>query len=406
MKTKWVMRTLLFLVVIVLLTGCWNSRELNDMSIVMAMGVDKLDKTNEYQVSIQVVNPGAVSSGTIGGGSGGSGTPVTVFSGTGKTLFEAIRKTSQKVPRELFFSQMQLLVIGEAAAKDGIEKLFDFFDRGHEIRLTTKVLVTRGAKAKQMMGILAPVEKIPAIGMVGKVEATEKLWSENVNNKIDDIIKALVIEGKEPIISGVIINGNFKEGNKNANLEQTEPSAIVEIKGIALFKNGKLRRWMDGDKARGILLVLNKMKGTIIVLDRNNGKKRVDIEIIRSKTNVSAKVKDDRPIIQIDIRQEGHLGEVTYPVDLTKREEISKLEKEWEKEIEKEVIQAVNIAQREKCDIFGFGGAVKQTNPKAWEKMRKDWSKIFAETKVDVKVDAYIRRTGMRTKPYLSELKE
>jgi spore germination protein KC len=405
MKTKWVVQTFLFLVMIVLLTGCWNRRELNDMSIVMGMGVDKLERTQEYRVSYQIVNPGAVASGT-GGGSGGSGTPVTVYSGTGKTLFEAIRKTSQKVPRQPFFSHMQLLVIGEAAAKDGIEKIFDFFDRGHETRLTIRVLVTRGTEAKRMLGILTHVEKIPAYGIAGKIKTTEKLWSENVNNEIDDIIKAQVIEGKEPIISGVRINGNVEEGKKNTNLEQTEPPALIEIKGIALFKNGKLRRWVDGDKARGILLVLNKMKGAIIVINRNDGKKTLDIEVIRSKTNVSAKVKDNRPIFQIDIRQEGHLGEVTYPVDLTKKEEITKLEKEWGKEIEKEVIQAVNVAQREKCDIFGFGEAVKQTNPKAWEKMRKDWSQIFSETKVDVKVDAYIRQTGMRTKPYLSELKD
>ncbi|GAA3314976.1 hypothetical protein GCM10020331_008870 [Ectobacillus funiculus] len=59
-----------------------------------------------------------------------------------------------------------------------------------------------------------------------------------------------------------------------------------------------------------------------------------------------------------------------------------------------------------KSDIFGFGEAVKRADPKTWEKMRKEWSKTFAVSKVDVKVDAFIQRPGMRTKPYLSDLKK
>ncbi|WP_438825729.1 hypothetical protein [Niallia taxi] len=45
-----------------LLSGCWNERELNELAIVMAMGVDKMEKTNNYQVAFQVVNPGAIAS--------------------------------------------------------------------------------------------------------------------------------------------------------------------------------------------------------------------------------------------------------------------------------------------------------------------------------------------------------
>jgi spore germination protein KC len=46
---------------------------------------------------------------------------------------------------------------------------------------------------------------------------------------------------------------------------------------------------------------------------------------------------------------------------------------------------------------------VNRANPKAWEKMKKDWSQTFAQSKVDVKVDAFIRNSGMRLKPYMSK---
>jgi spore germination protein KC len=397
MKAKWIIRTFLLLWMVSLLTGCWNNRELNEMAIVMAMGVDKVEETGEYRVTFQVVNPGTVAPGTTGGG--GNGTPVTIFSGTEKTLFKAVRKTSQKVPRQLFFSHLKLLVIGETIAKEGIQDLFDFFERNPETRLTTKVLVTRDVEAESMLKILTPVEKIPANGITRQMELTEKVWAENVNIEMVDVVKGLVSEGGEAVISGVKIVGKLEEGNKKSNLEQTDPGALAEIKGVALFKEGKLRRWLDGDKVRGVLWLQNKIESSIITTDCKDQKEAISIEIVRAKTGVTAEVLAEKPIIHINIRQEGYVGEVTCPIDLTKKEEITKLEKEWERETEKQVMEAVKAAQSEKSDIFGFGEAVNRENPKAWEKMKKEWNKTFAEIEVDVNVDAFIRLTGKLNNP-------
>jgi spore germination protein KC len=174
---------------------------------------------------------------------------------------------------------------------------------------------------------------------------------------------------------------------------------LAEIKGVALFKEGKLRSWLDGDKVRGVLWIQNKIESSIITTDCKDEKEAISIEIVRAKTGVTAEVLAEKPIIHINIRQEGYVGEVTCPIDLTKKEEIAKLEKEWERETEKQVMEAVKAAQSEKSDIFGFGEVVNRANPKAWKKMKKEWNNTFAESKVDVKVDAFIRLPGKRTNP-------
>ncbi|TWE05059.1 spore germination protein KC [Neobacillus bataviensis] len=403
MKVKGAILTVLLVVMVALLSGCWNQRELNKIAIVMAMGVDKVEQTDNYRVSFQVVNPGAVASGQTGGGAGAVEMPVTVFTSTGRTLLEAIRKSSQRVPRELFFSHMQLLVIGEDLAKSGVTELFDYFDRGHEVRLTTKVIVTRGTKAESILKILTPLEKIPANGLAGEMDMSEKLWSENINNTIDDVIKTFVTEGKNPIISGAAIIGNTKEGFKKT--EQSSPPTLMETRGVAIFKDGKLSRWVDGHAARGILLVQNKVKSTLVVL-KPTGNKEVDIEILRSLTDVRTEIKAGIPLIHIRIRQEGQLGGITYPLDLSKSKELVKLQKEWSKVTNKEVKEAVKVAESAKSDIFGIGEGMKRSNPKEWEGLKKEWNETFVKAKVYVTVDSIIRRTGMRTKPYLSDLEE
>ncbi|GAA3314972.1 hypothetical protein GCM10020331_008860 [Ectobacillus funiculus] len=75
---------------------------------------------------------------------------------------------------------MQLLVIGEAVAKEGIQEVFDFFDRDSEARLTTKVLVTRDVEAGAMLKILTPLESIPANAHTRKVELSEKNYGQGM----------------------------------------------------------------------------------------------------------------------------------------------------------------------------------------------------------------------------------
>ncbi|WP_373231553.1 Ger(x)C family spore germination protein [Cohnella sp.] len=403
MKAKWMMPTIMLMGMAMLLTSCWNMRSLKDLAIIVVMGIDKAPKNNEYQVSFQIVNTEAVAPGAKGGG--GNVTPVTVYSGTGNTLFEAIRKSSQKVPRRLFFAHVQMLIIGESFAKEGINELFDFFERSHELRLTSTILVSRGVDAGTVVRILTPLEKIPANSIAGKLKFTSKVWSENIEVDIEDVIKAVVSKGREPVISGVSILGNTEKGRGVSNMEQTTPPATIEINGIGLFKDGKLKSWLDGREARGAVWIQNKMKSTILELDCKKKKDAIAIEIIRSQTNVEAEVQAGKPRINIHIREEGNVGEIKCPIDLSKKEEIEKLEQAWVKETKKEVMEAIETAQSEKSDIFGFGEAVDRANPKAWEKMKEDWNETFAVSEVDVKVDAFIRRPGMRVNSYLSELK-
>lgn len=398
MKAKWSILILVLLCIVPLLTSCWNRRELKDLSIVAAMGVDKVPNTNTYKLSFQIVNPGTVA--TVVGGGSGIATPVTVYTETGKNLFEAIRKASQEVPRQLFFAHLQLLVIGESLAKQGIRDLFDFFERSHEIRLTTMVLVAKGSEAEPIVRVLAPLEKIPANDILGKLKATSNVWSENIKAELDDVINPLQSEG-EPIISGVKIVGDPQAGNKSSNLGQTNVSTRVGITGIALFKNGRLKRWLNGDEGRGTLWILNKMRSSVINLDCGDKKNALSIEIVRSRTKVKANIQNGKPVFHIEIWEEGHVSEVRCPLDLSKVGEITKLEKQFALETKKEVNKAVKAAQSEESDIFGFGEAVYRANPKAWKKMKKEWSKTFAQSKVDVKVEAFVRRSGMRLKPYM-----
>ncbi|MFC5650326.1 Ger(x)C family spore germination protein [Paenibacillus solisilvae] len=398
MKATKLITIIMFLSVVLLLTGCWNSREINKQSIVRGMGIDKVQKTNEYRVTFQIIIPSSVSIGRKGGA---GGIPVIVHSDTDHTLFGAMRKASQKVPRELFFAHIQYLIIGESMAKAGIGELFDFFERVPKFSLTSPILIARGTSADSVLRVLSPAEYSQAGALANKLALTSKEWGQSVVVELLDVIKALQGTG-ETAISGVRIVGDPKIGETKANLEHTSLPAVIKIEGIALFKGKKLNKWLDGEEARGTLWVQNKMKRTAVNIACKDIVEGTAVELIRSRTKVKVNMKDGHPVFRIRIDEAGVVNEVQCSIDLNKREEITNLQKQWAKETEEEVMKAVKVAQSRKSDIFGFGDAVRRSYPKLWKEIerKEKWPEMFAESKVEVEVKAFIRRTGMRGRPY------
>ncbi len=50
---------------------------------------------------------------------------------------------------------------------------------------------------------------------------------------------------------------------------------------------------------------------------------------------------------------------------------------------------------------------VHRSDPKKWKKIKNDWNDTyFPNLKVNVKVEAFIRRSGLRTNSYLSDMKQ
>lgn len=382
------------------LSGCWNYREMNELAIALAMGVDKLGP-NEYRFSFQIVNArdisGIKATGRI---------PVNVFSGTGKTLLEAVRKASQKAPRRINSQHMRVFVIGEALAREGIEEVFDLMERDPEPRLTTRVIIARNIDAATILKTVTAVESIPANAILGKLKISGRVLGESYEVEMDDVIRGLLTKGGGPVISGIKLVGDAQSGEKITNVEQTDLSTDLYTGGMALFKKGKLAGWVKGSPARGVSWINNNMKSTVINLDCETKKDAIAIEILRSSSKIKAEVKGERPLIRIHIEEIGIVGEAMCPVDISKSAEIRKLEEQLNEETKHDVKAAIKTAQKLKTDVLGFGAALERSDPKAWKKMEKEWDTIFATSKVEVTVESTIRRTGMISKPFLLEEKK
>ncbi|MDD1516028.1 Ger(x)C family spore germination protein [Priestia megaterium] len=406
MKRKGVF-LLLILTMTLFLTSCWSKKELTDLAIVAAMGLDKT-KDGRYHITLQIINPGNVAGGMQGGGGGTQSPPITIYSASGNNIVEASRRASSRISRRLYYAHTNLVVVGEKLAKEeGLGTLIDGLDRDPEFRNTSTIVIANHSTAADVVKTLTPVDKIPANKILKTLEFTQRKWGENVKTSLQEVMASIESPGRGTVVSGFRLVGNPQQAQKLDNLQESAPAATLKASGIAVLKQGKLIDWLYGKPARGTVWILNKIQGTDININWKGKKEAIAYQTVRQKTSISYQVKNGQPHIFVHTRVEGDLGEIDVPVDITNPKLIKEIEQSVSKEIKKELGTAVERAQKNKTDILGFGEVVHRFRPKQFKRVKQEWNDVyFPKLNVDITVEAYVRRAGLRNKSFLSGLKE
>lgn len=393
---------MLFCIVAALLAGCWNRRELNELGIAVAAGVDK--EGDRYRLTVQVVDPGQVTAQK--GASGGA--PATLYTSEGDTILEAARRITQISPRKIYLSHLRVYLIGESLAKQGIGQVLDLLTRDHEIRTDFYLVVTRGTSALEMLKIMTPLEPLPANKLFASLETSENNWSPTLSITLDELINDLTSEGKHPVLTGLRILGDPKTGQTKKNIAAIDTPTQMQYSGLAVFKKEKLIGWLDEMESRGYHHIHGGVKSSVLSMPcSGNGK--IVIESIRGKTNVKGKVIQGEPRINIKVRVLANLAAVgCKEMDLTDTATIAEVEKRFETKLIGIMDTTIERVQKEYgVDIFGFGEAVRRADPGAWKTMKKNWDEeYFTHLPVDIQVDLVIRRIGTISNSFLNQTKE
>ncbi|PHS35120.1 MAG: spore gernimation protein GerC [Alkaliphilus sp.] len=387
------------IVLISLLTGCWGKREVNELSIASAIGIDKSEEG--YLVTVQLISPGEIAARTAT-----TRAVVNTYRATGETIFEALRKLTLETPRKIYIGHMRLLIFGEDFAKDGIGKVLDFFSRDHEIRTDFYIMVARNTKAEKLLNILTPVEKIPASKIYSSLETSSKAWVQTKTVQLDQLISSLISKGKNPVLTGVVIKGSPEIGMDISNVEKVDAPTAVKISTIAAFKKDKLVGWLNESESKGLNYILGNVSNTVFSVHCLKEEK-LAVELRRTKVKIKGKVENEEPKIDIKLWAEGNVAAAECEIDLSKPENIYAIQKKVAERIKKLMEAAIKKAQDDfKSDIFGFGEYIHRADPKAWKEFEKNWDKEFEDLEVNINVAAKISSTGTINKSFQKDVEE
>ncbi|CAM3363976.1 Ger(x)C family spore germination protein [Paenibacillus lupini] len=380
------------------LAGCWDRRELNELAISVAMGIDK--SGSQYQVTVQVVQPGEVA--MQKGGSEGM-TPVTLYKAEGTTIFEAIRKMTTVSSRKIYAAHLRIIVIGEELAREGIGDALDILSRDYELRSDSFLLIAKGTTAAHTLGILTPLEKIPANKIYESIQTSEKVWAPVISVTLDKFINDIESKGKNPVISGIKVSGSNEKGGSLGNMKTTQPAVSIQNNGLAVFRKDRLIGWLNQEDSKGYNYILNNIVSTVGHVDCPHGG-QVALEVIHSEAQIKSSFQNGRPRLAVELRTEQNVGEVKCQIDLTDMQVIRELEQQAEQVLQGILEHLLEVSQKKyKSDFIGFGNALHRSNPGEWRSLKTDWDEIFEDAETDVTVKVKIKRTGTVTNSFMEE---
>lgn len=390
------------LILLLPLGGCWDSKYLDDLSIVVAIGVDKDPKNDDnIRVTLQVVVPNQVSDSQSGGGK--EGIPVTNYTGTGKTLLETFTSMTSLASRRLYFAHNQVMILGEELARNGVEDLFDIVDRDPEIRTDFDMLVAKNAKAEDILKTITSMEKIPVQQIYNMIKTYHERVGVIYPVKAREFIAALQSDQNDAALPSIELIGNANEAQKKSNTEQIEPENYLRMDSMSVFKDGRLAGFLNHEESQGLTIVKNKLQRMLIEIPVGD-KGIVSIAPIQNQTKVEAVFRGRKPVITISVEHKAYvLDNNNSIVKLQDSGQIHWLEHQAEKIQRELILRSMGRLQSMNSDAAAYAKYVYQTNPKFWKRNKKDWDAIFPDISTKVEVNIAIVGTGIRTRTYIGE---
>ena len=154
--------TILF--IILLTSGCWNYRELNEFAIVTGMAVDYQE--DKYQLSFLIAN---------GNKNESEQAKTSILTGKGITIYDAFKDISLMSPKELYISHLSVVIISEDVARKGINNLLDYLLRDPQSHQNFYMVIAKNSKAQDILSILSPLSDYPSQNITSNVATSEKL---------------------------------------------------------------------------------------------------------------------------------------------------------------------------------------------------------------------------------------
>lgn len=369
-----------------LLAGCWDRNEINDLAIVLATGVDWSD--GEVELTAQIFVPRNGSS-AEGGGSQGGGTSGATLIRTAKgiTIAEALNRLQRQVSREMFWGHCEVIVIGEEAGRQGLREYIDFFLRYPQFREHAYVFSSK-EKAKELLALLDPLERNSA-------ESLREMAILGLGTRVTVLELAKGIKGpsESVILSRLLVS-------PSTHTEQSALANSPTVNGLSLYNRGYYVKTVTEPLSLGVLMLSNELDNIILQVKMPGLPGTFSIRPHHIEARLKPRIREDKWSMMIDIETTGEVVLNTTNASLAKQQVMVALEQAWEEDLKLLAEQALQLAQHElHADLFQFAVEFRRHYPRQWKAREAQWESIYANMKVEVAAHTNITGSGKSTTP-------
>lgn len=406
---------LVMLLMINLLSGCWDYTEYEKLALVFAIGID-VGKTPELiDLTIQYLIPSSNFGSSSGGNAEKANQNVGIITATDVTIGDAIIKIQQCLAKKPFFSYAYVMVVGEDAAKSLLHAIQGVIDRSVELRTNTQFVVTKGRASDALSTIESNISSLPGYYLSEMINSSGKTGTVTPVS-IQDFLESMQEEGIEPKAPLIdTIPTGEKSGNENTDNSEENPSLAVQLKkvegyhstiGMAVFKGTDYVGSMDTIESEGLSMITGRNIVTyesVVIGPDPEG--RLVFKVSKLKSKIKIIIENGKPSAVVDIHAEANLNK--YTDDLEEEElnpdVIEMLQNDLSDKMRSDAEAALKKGQTElKSDVFGFGQTFYRQHLSTWKSTYQEkWNEIFPDLPVSINVNVKLVSTGTSVKKLL-----
>lgn len=361
------MKKLLIVVLILplFICGCQNEKEINNLSIVNALGID-IDG-GKYKVTVQIIDISKSDDEQE------KLEKSITYTSSGNNISEALNNITLKSPKSLYLGHLELVIVSERLAKENISKITDYFLRNSNVSKNFTIVTSKDSTPEDVLKVLESDSSFPTGNILGSVEVSSTTGGTSNDVKFIEFMQNLISVGKNPILPAIKKNDKDK----------------LILDSIAVFKNKKLVGYLDSSNNIAYNFITDNIKSTNInyKCDDDN---YIGVNVTKSNTDMKSVVKDGKPIIYLDISVNASIMEVNCSGGT---QDIENIKKEVSNRIKSMVNKSIDKTKKDyKSDIFGFGKNIYENHLSYWKDINrfyedKYYPNLEVHTKVDVKLD-------------------
>lgn len=381
MIKAWVKSLFVSILVLTLLSGCWDRRELDERINVVGLAIDRAKESGaeeaNFMVTVQIPIPLRIAGAGGGAGGGGGAEAVRMVSATGVTVTDALINLQKSLNQQLFMGHTRVVAISKEVAEEGVKHILDSFRRDPSVRRLLWLIVTEG-RAEDLLYANPELESIPISYVISLIQNGAKM-GEIPDITLGNFYIYLSNSTQQPVL-------NYVRSKKDD----------VSWVGLALFKGDKLIGMLDAEESWILMQLRDDKPGgkLLISFTEDNRQKHFLVKPLESKAKVKIQVENGRLTAHYHIDVEANILEKNFDIDLSKSSNLNKLAKLTKEELENRAKQLIKKLQQEyRVDPLNLGSKVKAYHYREWNRL--DWEDTFPEVEIEVTYHVEFRRVGM-----------
>jgi len=392
-RRRWLLATLIL--ALTLTTGCLGKREIDDLAMVMAVGLDPGDQPGHIRITAQIARPADVR-GQTGAPTAGSGSPIWTVSGEGASIMEAIRSIARFSSRRVFWAHNQIVIINEKLARHGISEIVDFFSRNHELRMRTWMVVC-SEDARQLVSLKTGLEVIPGVSL-DKVFRYSQIVSEAPRTDMRTLSASYTSTSTHPVLARMRTRDKLINDGDKTDFGAKEQ---VELSGTAVFKRDKMVGWLSMEESRGLIWFVEPVESRVIVLPCPDDESRpTSLEVKSNKFEVTPHYEKGRISFDVQLDAKIDIVEIGCLTERSHSELMPQLEALADKQLAHEIQAVLKAAQKTYgVDCLELGKTFRNRYPAEWQRVSAQWGELFQNIEVRVHVRTDINSPVLLQKP-------